>query len=137
MAKFTPANATESELRGRIDAYETKAKVMIAEDDDGPDHSDSSYAGRSFEVTSLSSEVQGALVRAYETAGWADDWHDQVCVFAGERTTEHDDYVDSTSQAWRYMGDRFVTQGVTNKDDVAGRDERPLVREVRENPYAA
>lgn len=71
------------------------------------------------------------------TAGWADEWRDQVCVFAGEGTTDHDDYVDSTSQAWRFLGDRFVTQGVSNKDDVKGRDERPFIQPVVENPYAA
>lgn len=101
------------------------------------------FAGRIFVPDRRPKPTGGVPIKREardETPGWADEWHDQVCVFAGKGTTEHDDYVDSTSQAWRYLGDRFVTQGVTNKDDVKGREDREArdrVPQYQENPYAA
>lgn len=36
---------------------------------------------------------------------WADPLISQLCAFAGEGTTKHDDYVDATTQAIRYFAD--------------------------------
>lgn len=53
---------------------------------------------------------------------WIDDWLAEVCTYCGDGSTDYDDYVDSTTQAWRLIADRFLARGVEQKpveDDVA------------------
>jgi hypothetical protein len=57
-------------------------------------------------------------------ASWAEPMIGQVCAFYGEGSTEYDDYVDSTSQAWRYLADW-------------GRIEITVPRRLIEKDYAA
>lgn len=46
---------------------------------------------------------------------WAEPLLSQLCSYSGPGTTPHDDWVDSTSQAWRVFADRFVSEGVTKR----------------------
>ena len=60
----------------------------------------------------------------------------QVCVYSGKGSMRHEDYVDSTTQAWRLLADKFLTRGVARKDDFEGIYPTPP-QDDRENPYAA
>lgn len=42
---------------------------------------------------------------------WADPLLKQLCIYAGPGTVKHDDFVDSTSQAWRVFSDNFMADG--------------------------
>ena len=41
--------------------------------------------------------------RRGQPIGWADEFLEQVCAYAGEGSVEHDDYVDCISQAFNYL----------------------------------
>lgn len=43
---------------------------------------------------------------------WTEPLLDEVCSYSGPGTTQHDDYVDSCSQAWRLFADKFISVGV-------------------------
>jgi phage terminase large subunit-like protein len=43
---------------------------------------------------------------------WMEPYLDEVCVYSGPGTVKHDDWVDTTSQAWRYFADRWLNAGV-------------------------
>jgi phage terminase large subunit-like protein len=43
---------------------------------------------------------------------WIEPYLEEVCVYSGPGTTKHDDYVDTSSQAWRYFADRWLNAGV-------------------------
>lgn len=43
---------------------------------------------------------------------WVEPMLSEVCIYSGPGTTKHDDFVDSTSQAWRYFADRWLALGV-------------------------
>jgi len=58
-------------------------------------------------------------------AAWAQPLLDQLCVFSGPGTTPHDDWVDSSSQAWRVFGDMFVAEGV-DKTILTEREKQQL-----------
>lgn len=56
-----------------------------------------------------------------ERAGMPKDWAEpmlkQLCTYSGPGTTPHDDWLDSTSQAWRVFRDRFLVDGVMRSID--------------------
>jgi hypothetical protein len=69
---------------------------------------------------------------------FADQVISQVCSFAGKGSLEHDDLVDSTSQAIRYFADRYgITTSVPKEkgrnDDEGSAQARPV---QRLNPYS-
>jgi predicted phage terminase large subunit-like protein len=43
-----------------------------------------------------------------EFMSWAQPMLDQLCAYSGEGTTLNDDYVDSTTQAWRLLDDSWL-----------------------------
>jgi predicted phage terminase large subunit-like protein len=63
---------------------------------------------------------------------WANPLIDQVCAYAGENTTKHDDFVDSTSQALKYLMDWGRIQ-ITVPEEVEVYD--PKRDKDRGNPY--
>jgi predicted phage terminase large subunit-like protein len=65
---------------------------------------------------------------------WAEPLLAQLCIFTGEGSTRHDDYVDSTTQAWRLVADRNMLS-FTNPTREAPRDIVPT--KPKTNPYAA
>jgi len=54
---------------------------------------------------------------------WCQPFLDQVCVFHGEGTTEHDDYVDAFTQALALLRDKKLLQ--VDWSDVVPEEERP------------
>lgn len=48
--------------------------------------------------------------RKGQPIAWADEFMDQLCAFAGEGSVEHDDYVDTLSQAFEYFNQRGLLQ---------------------------
>ena len=62
---------------------------------------------------------------------WADPLISQLCSFAGEGSVKHDDYVDSTTQAIRYLADaaRMSVENPKLPDD------DPVPRREVVNPY--
>jgi phage terminase large subunit-like protein len=72
-------------------------------------------------------KVTGERIATGKFASWAEPMIGQVCAFYGEGSTEHDDYVDSASQAWRYLADWgrievTVPKRVEEKDSAAERE---------------
>lgn len=65
---------------------------------------------------------------------WAQELIDQVCSFAGRGSLAHDDYVDSTSQAIRYLSD-YARMSATNPEDNED-DETADYTKKPGNPYA-
>lgn len=65
---------------------------------------------------------------------WTEAFLAQVCTYAGEGTTEHDDYVDTFSQAMRYFADRGMSSFTSYKPE-----PREIVEPAKpsSNPYAA
>jgi len=63
-------------------------------------------------------------------ATWTEEALTQLCTFAGEGSIKHDDYVDSTTQALRWMADN-ARLSVTEEDEEPYRPQQPVV-----NPYA-
>lgn len=83
---------------------------------------------------------------AGEPRSWCQPLLDEVCVFSGPGTTQHDDFVDSSSQAWRYFADRWLNTGVgaeikpdtVHVEGFEEDDVRPAAYgEVTRNPYDA
>ncbi len=77
------------------------------------------------------------LPESQKTSGaprtWAEPLLAQLCVFTGEGSTRHDDFVDSTTQAWRLIADKnllSVTGYKPEKPD-PGPPAKPKL-----NPYA-
>ena len=67
-------------------------------------------------------------------APWAEDMIQQLCTFSGEGSITHDDFVDSSTQAIRYLTDRhWVTLKPRPARDPAVEAYRP----PRVNPYKA
>lgn len=46
---------------------------------------------------------------------WADAYVAEVCQYNGPGSTKYDDYVDTTSQAWRYFADNYLPASVADK----------------------
>jgi len=64
---------------------------------------------------------------------WAEDMIQQLCTFSGEGSIKHDDYVDSCTQAIRYLTDRhWVTIKPKTVQDPALDAYKPA---ARGNPY--
>lgn len=66
-----------------------------------------------------------------EPAAWASELINQICSFQGEGSIRHDDFVDATTQALRWMADN-ARVSVTEEDRD---DNRTPMKEVV-NPYA-
>lgn len=64
---------------------------------------------------------------------WCEPMLAQVCVYQGKGTTEHDDYVDTFSQAIRYITDKYRIR-VTPKPKVE--DDVVVKPKSKANPYA-
>jgi predicted phage terminase large subunit-like protein len=73
---------------------------------------------------------------------WCNPFLAEVCTFSGKGSTQHDDYVDSFSQAIRYIGDRFRMRSVPltkqEKEDAAEAKDALLeaAKKAKVNPYA-
>ncbi len=64
---------------------------------------------------------------------WAEGLMTQVCTYVGPGSVEHDDYVDSTSQALRYIIDAFRMQFI-KPDKLIKPEDKPKPQPKR-NPY--
>lgn len=64
---------------------------------------------------------------------WAEGLITQVCSYVGPGSTEHDDFVDSTSQALRYIIDALRIQFI--KDASAPRPDDTPPPKTKRNPY--
>lgn len=78
--------------------------------------------------------------RPGEPRNWADGLISQVCSYHGPGTTEHDDYVDLTTQAMRYFMRRFIHTFVEpTKEEIQEREENERFGTARKgggsNPY--
>lgn len=63
---------------------------------------------------------------------WVDAMLNQLCSYTGPGSVKHDDYVDSTSQAFRLMMDKRLLDSVqAKKDEPSGPPPKPV-----SNPYA-
>lgn len=78
----------------------------------------------------------GKQARPGKFTTWAEPLLEQLCAFSGEGTTLHDDFVDTTTQAWRVMDDLWgrilkppVKSGKQIIDEPATSGRRPR------NPY--
>lgn len=69
--------------------------------------------------------------RPNEAVSWADELINQLCSFQGEGSIKHDDYVDATTQALRWMADN-ARISVTEDDD--DDPHKPQIEVI--NPYA-
>lgn len=79
--------------------------------------------------------------RPGEPRNWADTCISQICSYHGPGTTEHDDYVDSTTQALIYFMRRFIHTFIElTPEEKAEREENERLGPAREsggsNPYA-
>ena len=63
-------------------------------------------------------------------ATWTEELLSQLCSFQGEGSIRHDDYVDSTTQALRWMADN-VSLSVTEQPEIDYTPPREVI-----NPYA-
>lgn len=80
------------------------------------------------------------LIESEENPGkpmkWYEEFLSQVCVFSGAGSTDFDDYVDSFSQAIKYIADSYritVSKPVENPDD----DFADKKTEKPRNPYSS
>jgi predicted phage terminase large subunit-like protein len=64
-------------------------------------------------------------------ATWTDELITQLCTFRGEKSIKHDDYVDATTQALRWMADNARLSVTEEYEDDNYRPQIPVV-----NPYA-
>ncbi len=70
---------------------------------------------------------------------WAEPLLTQVCTFSGTGSVDHDDYVDTTSQALRYFADRLQVSTTLKRDpdkEAEERAEAEANRRAARNPYA-
>lgn len=70
-------------------------------------------------------------------ANWADRMIEQLCSYAGEGSTQHDDWVDSTSQALLLLINHLSLTVTPAEERDLGPEEDQIVEEDRGNPYAA
>lgn len=69
---------------------------------------------------------------------WADPLITQVCSYVGEGSIERDDLLDATTQALRYLMDKFFEPFTVHIDPEEQRRQRALAeqkRRKRQNPY--
>lgn len=70
-------------------------------------------------------------------ANWCDQMIEQLCSFAGEGSTQHDDWVDSTSQALLLLINHLqITVSTPEDREIDPYDPEPAVEEADVNPYA-
>lgn len=76
--------------------------------------------------------------RPREPRSWAEDVINQVCSYIGEGSLEHDDLLDTTTQALKLMMDRFFKPFTVKKDKEKEDQEeaKRLQRKKRGNPYS-
>jgi predicted phage terminase large subunit-like protein len=73
---------------------------------------------------------------------WCNAFLAEVCAYSGKGSTEHDDYVDSFSQALRYIGNTYRIQVIkkSKQEKEDEEEERALkaaaAKKGRKNPYA-
>jgi predicted phage terminase large subunit-like protein len=79
----------------------------------------------------LGSETAQKKGEPERPAEWANDLVEQLITFHGEGTIDHDDLVDSSTQALRYIGDKNYISITEPYDD------DPLPPQPVENPYMA
>lgn len=60
----------------------------------------------------LERREDGTFEKTSKYVSWSDQWFGEVCIYTGPGSTKHDDYVDSTSQAWRYFADNYLIGSV-------------------------
>lgn len=71
--------------------------------------------------------------RAGQMVSWAEPVVEQLCTFTGEGSIPHDDYVDSTTQAIRYLVDaKFISVTEPQREEPEHDDDGEVT-----NPYAA
>jgi hypothetical protein len=79
------------------------------------------------------------LVESENVPGQPKSWYDpfiqQMCEFSGEGSVKHDEMVDCTSQAIRYITDRNLIR-VTTETNVVELPRRRTMPGERVNPYA-
>lgn len=75
----------------------------------------------------------GVMRATGKVASWAQALISQLCSFSGEGSTDHDDYVDSTTQAVRLLADRF---SITFALPPEVEEEEYLPYQPRKNPYS-
>ena len=70
---------------------------------------------------------------------WCDPLVSQLCSFTGEGSTQHDDFVDATTQALRVLTDQGLMSMTkpTRDEKRLAEYEEATASEPRENPYAA
>jgi len=68
---------------------------------------------------------------AGEPATWTNELINQLCTFRGEGSIRHDDYVDATTQALRYLADNARVSISEEDNDAQIYHQKPVV-----NPYA-
>jgi len=75
--------------------------------------------------------------RKGEPKSWAQDVITQFCTYVGEGSLEHDDLLDTGTQAIRYLMDRFGFKFTVRSDPVKATEEalRVLKGKSRKNPY--
>lgn len=68
---------------------------------------------------------------------WADPLITQVCSYVGEGSLEHDDLLDTTTQALKFLMDKFrmTFTNRTDPDEKTKEALERLKRQKRENPY--
>jgi predicted phage terminase large subunit-like protein len=72
--------------------------------------------------------------KAGEFLGCLEEPMSQICTFAGEKSTRHDDYVDTATQAIRYLTDRnIITVLVPPEKDLDAEEADRAYK--RKNPY--
>lgn len=93
--------------------------------------------GRVWVVGSKDKRSDGAL----QPASWARPCVDEVSSYAGPGTTEHDDYLDTTTQALRVAMAKFMDTGVVpdptrpKRDDFDPDERKPAPPGMVDNPY--
>lgn len=85
--------------------------------------------------------AHGGVVYMLESANnpktprtWAEDLITQVCTFSGKGTTQHDDFVDTFTQALRYLTDSYRIS-ITVEPEPEEWD--PAVHKPKPNPYGS
>lgn len=75
--------------------------------------------------------------REGEPKSWADDVITQLCTYRGEGTLEHDDLLDTTTQALRYLMAKFAMKFTVRPDPVKATEEALKILKAKKkvNPY--
>jgi predicted phage terminase large subunit-like protein len=74
--------------------------------------------------------------RRGQPKSWYAEFLNQLCTFRGEKSTEHDDYVDSTTQALSLLRDQVWLKPEISKKYKEDDDEVKRTPRRQGNPYA-